>query len=243
MLLRRLMEHVKDQNWTVVWLDLVIVIIGVFMGIQVANWNDERRQRSMGVVILERLEADFVSIQAGASFRVERVESHIAAADKVMSQALAATLKDDLSGLREKLTAIGHITPVSSSPTLTQLVTNGEMSLIRSEPLRRALTEFEGTVSRHRIVNAAFANAKVSSMTELEEALVLAPESETTLPRRYGDYLGSLLESPQFLAAVGKARRLQQVDLIWQKRNLENATLVLEEIKRSRLAATGSLTS
>lgn len=96
------------------------------------------------------------------------------------------------------------------------------------------LTEFEGHVARHRTVNTDFASAKVNSMTALEDALVLAPEDGISLPKRYVDYLASLLDSPEFLAAVGKARRLQLVDLQWQKRNLENVTLALEEISKAR---------
>ena len=42
MILRRVMEHVKHQNWTAVALDFVIVVVGVFIGIQVSNWNAER---------------------------------------------------------------------------------------------------------------------------------------------------------------------------------------------------------
>lgn len=48
MLLRRITEHVKAQNWTAVVLDFVIVVVGVFIGLQVNNWNearlDERRE-------------------------------------------------------------------------------------------------------------------------------------------------------------------------------------------------------
>ena len=46
MLLRRITEHVKAQNWTAVALDFFIVVIGVFIGIQVANWNDASWRRS-----------------------------------------------------------------------------------------------------------------------------------------------------------------------------------------------------
>ena len=42
MLLRRISQHVKDQNWFAVLLDFFIVVVGVFVGIQVANWNEER---------------------------------------------------------------------------------------------------------------------------------------------------------------------------------------------------------
>ena len=48
MLLRRIITHVKAQNWTAVALDFVIVVVGVFIGIQVANLNDARGERQLG---------------------------------------------------------------------------------------------------------------------------------------------------------------------------------------------------
>ena len=42
MLLRRITKHVTDQNWFAVFIDFLIVVIGVFIGIQVANWNESR---------------------------------------------------------------------------------------------------------------------------------------------------------------------------------------------------------
>jgi len=42
MILRRVVEHVKAQNWTAVALDFVIVVLGVVIGIQVSNWNEAR---------------------------------------------------------------------------------------------------------------------------------------------------------------------------------------------------------
>ncbi len=42
MILRRVMEHVKSQNWTAVAVDFLLVVLGVFIGIQLGNWNDAR---------------------------------------------------------------------------------------------------------------------------------------------------------------------------------------------------------
>lgn len=58
MILRRITEHVKAQNWTAVALDFVIVVTGVFIGIQVANWNDERQTWREAAAYHERLLAD-----------------------------------------------------------------------------------------------------------------------------------------------------------------------------------------
>ncbi|MEO8974521.1 MAG: hypothetical protein ABI552_01990 [Casimicrobiaceae bacterium] len=43
MILRRLSQSLKEQNWTAIWIEFVLVVAGVFVGIQVANWNGELR--------------------------------------------------------------------------------------------------------------------------------------------------------------------------------------------------------
>jgi len=43
MILRRFMEHLKLQHWTAIGIELLIVILGVFIGTQVSNWKPECR--------------------------------------------------------------------------------------------------------------------------------------------------------------------------------------------------------
>ncbi|NOX96425.1 MAG: hypothetical protein GXP04_15435 [Alphaproteobacteria bacterium] len=59
MLLRRITEHVKAQNWFAVGLDFLIVVIGVFVGLQVSNWNDARLLKDRTIKVVERLETSF----------------------------------------------------------------------------------------------------------------------------------------------------------------------------------------
>jgi hypothetical protein len=45
MILRRLTENLRAQNWTAITIEFLIVVIGVFIGTQVANWNQGRLER------------------------------------------------------------------------------------------------------------------------------------------------------------------------------------------------------
>ena len=58
MLLRRIMKHVIAQNWFAVGVDFVIVVVGVVIGIEVANWNDVRNNKAGLVASLERLDKE-----------------------------------------------------------------------------------------------------------------------------------------------------------------------------------------
>ena len=45
MVIRRFREHAAHQNWLAVAIDLAIVIIGVFIGMQASNWNQDRLEQ------------------------------------------------------------------------------------------------------------------------------------------------------------------------------------------------------
>jgi hypothetical protein len=46
MFLRSIVQALRQQNWTAIAIELVIVIIGVFIGTQVANWNQSRLEKA-----------------------------------------------------------------------------------------------------------------------------------------------------------------------------------------------------
>lgn len=58
MLLRRITEHLQTQNWTAVGIDIVVVILGVFLGFQVTEWNEQRLLSNQRDVYLTRIVGD-----------------------------------------------------------------------------------------------------------------------------------------------------------------------------------------
>lgn len=60
MILSRVIEHVKKQSWTAIALDFIIVVMGVFIGMQVTNWNAARDfdRRETDLLIELRRELD-----------------------------------------------------------------------------------------------------------------------------------------------------------------------------------------
>jgi len=58
MILRRLSQSLKEQNWTAITIEFVLLVVGVFLGIQVANWNQARADRAEYEAALVRLVAE-----------------------------------------------------------------------------------------------------------------------------------------------------------------------------------------
>ena len=61
MILRRVIAHVRKQEWTAIWIDFVIVVLGVVVGIQVSNWNETRAERQREQLLLAEMRAELVA--------------------------------------------------------------------------------------------------------------------------------------------------------------------------------------
>ena len=55
MILRRLMQSLKEQNWTAIIIEFVLLVTGVFLGIQVSNWNQSQADVRLGRDYVRRL--------------------------------------------------------------------------------------------------------------------------------------------------------------------------------------------
>lgn len=87
MLLRRVIKHVTDQNWTAIGIDFAIVVIGVFVGLQVTSWNEGRIAESRAATYYQRLIDDLQSELKSRQARIqyyERTRAHAEAALRAM---------------------------------------------------------------------------------------------------------------------------------------------------------------
>lgn len=63
MLLRRVIVHLRKQEWTAIALDFLIVVLGVFLGLQVNNWNEARAASRQEAVLIAQLAGDLRSMR------------------------------------------------------------------------------------------------------------------------------------------------------------------------------------
>ncbi len=141
MILRRVIAHFKKQEWTAIFLDFVIVVIGVFVGIQVSNWNAARDDRARTHSFLERiggdLDADLVNYRDRLDFW--------AAVSAYGAKGLAYAETGDAKGASqwELLLAYFQASQVAefytTKTTFEELKSAGEVGLIADTGLRAAL--------------------------------------------------------------------------------------------------------
>jgi hypothetical protein len=57
MFIRRLTDHIKQQNWSAVALEFVVVVVGVYVGLQVQEWRENVADRERLGRIVDAIEA------------------------------------------------------------------------------------------------------------------------------------------------------------------------------------------
>jgi hypothetical protein len=61
MILRRVIAHFRNQEWTAIALDFVIVVVGILLAFQITEWSEERAELKRSQEYLSRIRADLVA--------------------------------------------------------------------------------------------------------------------------------------------------------------------------------------
>ena len=144
MILRHLSQSLKEQNWTAIGIEFVLLVAGVFLGIQVANWNAQRADDVRAKAYLARIEdnlnTDLQSIQRRDVFW----RQVISYGDQAIRYAETGELVEG-SAWRTVLAfyQASQIWPWATYDiTYQELSNSGELGLIRDDGLRGELTRY-----------------------------------------------------------------------------------------------------
>lgn len=142
MILSRLVAHLKQQHWTGVLIELVIVVLGVFIGLQVNNWNDDRRDRVLERQYLGRLREDFALSVKQAADNVQWMQEQFELEGKMVERLRDCSL--DPAQRADFARGIYVAGRFESIPlvrgTIDELKSTGRLGLIRSVDLRRSIS-------------------------------------------------------------------------------------------------------
>jgi hypothetical protein len=156
MILRSVTQHVRDQNWFAVALDFLIVVIGVFVGLQVQQWAQARATYEQQAIYINRLEADFEAIG-------RRLDEHFVIYDSsrkgsrfildlILENKHTGEAPDqDRQELGRAVSSIGaYRVPPGRSATYAEMLSQGDLSGIGNEQLRDALADYDRIADLHR---------------------------------------------------------------------------------------------
>lgn len=141
MILRRLTTAIRKQDWFTVVIETLIVVLGVFLGIQLGNWNGARADRELGEHYVVRLVTDLEKDLAGNLVLLgyyDQVLSSIVAADRLVASPDANP--------KDLVAAAYRASEFSNNPTdratWDQIVSSGHLGLLPSQEVADGLSEY-----------------------------------------------------------------------------------------------------
>ena len=158
MILRNLADAIREQNWFTVALEIQIVVIGILIGLQVDDWNEQRKDRALGQQYLDRLHTDAITAvrrqRDTEEWNEERTRTQTVVLAALRSGILTDDQRDDFS---VGLTHAGSHNPlIWQWGTVEELYSTGNIRLIRDSELRDLMSATETSYQRsHEIINGA----------------------------------------------------------------------------------------
>ncbi|MBT8141667.1 MAG: hypothetical protein HKN88_05675 [Gammaproteobacteria bacterium] len=175
MLLRRITQHVRDQNWFAVFIDFLIVVFGLFIGLQVNNWNENRKNIEIANSYIDRIETDL----ATQIKYFEHTQNYFKKTREHAIAALAAYQRPseelDVQFLIDLYQASQTLSLTNRSGTYDELLATGRIDLIASTQIRTMLNHYyeSGRARIHTFkVNTFVPYRKIARM-HLDEAVQL----------------------------------------------------------------------
>ncbi len=232
MILRRFTKHITEQNWFAVGLDVIVVMVGIFLGMQVTEWNEERKERDVEHKYLIRLLADAQTNEIDLGSLIEHFSRQVDAI-YTLGQATAVKSRDGFDSKQVELGVYSILSFPSirfRSGTVGELLSAGKMELIRDKEIKTLLLEqnalYEFVMTQHR----DFRLFLIDKQEQYDQYTQYETLPNKIRPRMVFDFT-ELSNSSEFQTIVHNALFLQRLMLNYRKNQQELNVELIKQLK------------
>lgn len=218
MITRKLSQNIREQNWFGAFIDVVVVVVGIFIGLQATDWNQNRLESKEADFHLNFLHEELVEAARVATDEMEQSRKYLR--DSFESNMLL-NLEDwkpaDRERFEKTVFALFHFWGPRYRPvSLRRMIDDGKLDLIESKDLQKAILQFD----------AAYMEAMEQTKTSYSYSLLFTPKITASMKFKGPEIVSStdeLLSSQTLRAAV-------RDKAIWQRIQLD----VLTDLQSAR---------
>jgi hypothetical protein len=252
MILQKIAKGIREHDWFVVVVELLVVVIGLMMAFQLDRWREAGNERELEQKYLARLaldiESDIPNIRFAIDVQTIRLE---------MAELLMETVEDPEAAVKSPAVFLAAVdqaaftfTPTLVSHTFEDLRTTGNMRLVQNQILKAALYDYyayDETQRQYRPLEftTEFKHFElVAGVLSYDQVGLVQDEIRYISPRRIEEVRAievdtvevllaakRLAERPQFRDWIPQIRRMQLEQIDVHRKRLERAEAVLTILK------------
>ncbi len=204
MIIQRLASALREQNWFTVVLEVMILVVGIFIGLQVDDWNQYRLDRRDEIVYLNRLHDELLNAEKLSARllarRIGRQQFVIDVLEVVFNDADRQSLTADECVTVGVLHYFNIV--VSGLSAADELMASGRMSILLDVELRAALGALQqahDAADTYIKIQNDVANNLTHIYPELINVQSYYDEDLGEITSRYSCDLPAIRQNPAFL--------------------------------------------
>jgi hypothetical protein len=179
MIFRRIKAHIEKENWFAVLVDFLIVVVGVFIGIQVANWNEERKATHSEQALIARLADEFQVLAEKLDERATRAQGLTVSTSQLIDLVRGDERIEDDESIKKLLTdAIRFNAQVPLPTTFAEALQSGSIRELNNHELRQKLNEYQVSRSWWSTVDD-MASPQLDPNSHLIRSLTMSTDNDT----------------------------------------------------------------
>jgi len=220
MILSRVMKHLKEQHWTAVFLDLLIVVVGVFLGLQAQDWNTARQDRALEHQYLQRLRNDFAQSAQDAKSNIRYMQPQFRLEGQMVDHLRKCHLDEaERPDFAEGLYHLGQFYPPSLvRGTIDELHSSGRMAIIENLKLRRKISDLVRVQGQDAQILGYIVDRATPEIVYVDQRKILIQPpggftrgSEARVPGRVEFDFATLCHDQTYIAALSALQELTRV--------------------------------
>ena len=244
-ILRQLAEGIKSQNWSIVFIEVLVLVVGIFIGLQVDDWNQSRKDVVEERLYLEELLEDLEANRAELLETISLSEIVIPAMTALLEQSAMDTPDWSIGELNDAFRWIHYMpTFIPVDRAFANLTGSGDLKLIRNRELKNALAQY---FSATKLVELVQNTHEMELVQTFQPYVIEHMDFQAVFFQRVEDFpLPSAVEENQLLEVLG-TREFRNIltqkwtictDLLDQHRSMQIRTGEVIQILETEIGKT-----
>ena len=240
MITRRITQAVTQQNWSAALIELLIVVIGIFLGLQASSWYEGRAEADLETAILDRLKVDFENIRGETEAAIEFHQDIIDGLDRLRVVLDTGTISD--GNRTAVLYSLGNVLSMDTgggeSATYQEMLASGRVRLLHDHDLVSALSEYQERFDNSGRLFSEFRQMQLQYEKDFHKHIHfdrprslgprgLQPPSVSSFD------LDAMRQDSEFRLALSRLTAFQIYFQIWHWQTHQAATAVLEALEET----------
>lgn len=183
MIFRRIVKHVRNQEWSAIVIDLIIVVVGVYLGIQAQAWNTTRENKKIERQYLQSLQEQVSEMIENSSSRVAAGQARLVDLGDVAEYFNSSDGNPKFAKRHCIAIAKSHIyvARIFVPPAIEELISTGRLQLISDDAMRSTIVSYFQTIDSYQKLNTDI-QVDRSVLSRLYPSMITLDPQDDELP-------------------------------------------------------------